>query len=133
MNLTQLAALIDGKHTPLRGCHLSIREAASTAQGKFAPHPFCLVSQWTILDIEVSSDQLNALQLRGLEPVVVYALCVVQDSRGRYRPGDWVRTSFQTRYESSGFFLTKNTVYVLLGDGRRQLIAIDDLNALVGK
>ncbi|QHC98428.1 hypothetical protein PspR84_28560 [Pseudomonas sp. R84] len=133
MNLTQLAALIDGQHTPQGGCHLSAHEAAITAQEKFSSQPFCLVSQWTILDLEVDIEQLNALHLRGLEPVVVYALCVVLDSRGRYQRGDWVRTSFQTRYEAPGFFLTKNTVYVLLGDGKRQLITVEDLHALIGK
>lgn len=75
MNPTKLAALINGQHTPLRGCHLSTRKASSTVQEKFASHPFCLVRQWMILDLEVSADQLNALQLRGIEPVVVYALC----------------------------------------------------------
>lgn len=133
MNLTHLAALFDRQHTPVDGCSLSTHEAAITAQKRFVPRPFCLVSDWSILDLEVSVDQLNALHSRGLEPVVVYALCVVLDSRGRYQSGDWVRTSFQTGYESPGFFLTKNTVYVLMGKGKRQVITVDDLNALMGQ
>jgi len=47
---------------------------------------------------------------------MVYALNVVLDSQGRFNPGDWVRSSFQLSYEES-FFLTKNAVYVLLGNG----------------
>lgn len=85
MNLTHLAALFDRQHTPVDDCSLSTHEAAITAQKRFVPPPFCLVSDWSILDLEVSVDQLNALYSRGLEPVVVYALCVVLDSRGRYQ------------------------------------------------
>jgi hypothetical protein len=133
MNLTQLAALFDKQHTRVDGCDFSAEEAAITTRQKFASHPFCLVREWSILDLEVNVEQLNALHSRGLEPVVVYALCVVLDSRGRYQPGDWVRTSFQTGYESPGFFLTKNTAYVLLGKGKRQVITVDDLNALMGQ
>lgn len=133
MNLTQLVALFDRQHTPVNGCDLRAEEAAITARETFGPGAFCLVREWSILDLEVSVDQLNMLHTRGLKPVLVYALCVVLDSRGRYQPGDWVCTSFQTGYESPGFFLTKNTAYVLLGKGKRQAINVDDLNALMGQ
>lgn len=132
MNLTQLAKLLGGQDASVDGCDLSAQEAALTAQEKFKLQPFCLVSEWTILDLEVDEDELNALRLRGLEPVIVYALHVVFDSRGRYLPGDWVRTSFQVSHEESGFFLTRNTVYVLLSKGHRQRISVDDLKAFKG-
>lgn len=133
MNLTQLAAFFDRQHTPVDGCNLSAQEAAITAHEKYSPRPFCLVSQWTILDLHVGDEELNALRSRGLEPVVVYASCVVLDTRRRYQPSDWVRSSFQTSYEAPSFFLTKNTVYVLLGRGKRQVITVDDLSALSGQ
>lgn len=133
MDLTRLAKLFGEHDKPVDGYILSVQEAALTAQKKFTARPFCLVNEWMILDLEVDSIELNALHLRGLEPVVVYSLCVVQDSRGRYQPGDWVCTSFQIAFEAPGFFLTKNTVYVLLGRGKRQSMTIDDLNSLVGQ
>ncbi|NWN50468.1 hypothetical protein HT121_24175 [Pseudomonas sp. MAFF 301514] len=132
MNLTQLAKLLGGQDASVDGCGLSAQEAALTAQQKFKSQPFCLVSEWTILDLEVDEDELNALRLRGLEPVIVYALHVLLDSRGRYLPGDWVRTSFRVSHEESGFFLTTNTVYVLLGKGHRQRISVDDLKVFKG-
>ncbi len=61
---------------------------------------------------------------------MVYALNVVLDSRGRFNPGDWVRSSFQLSYKETGFFLTKNTVYILLGNGMRQKITVRDLISL---
>ncbi|SEH85303.1 DUF6957 family protein [Pseudomonas asplenii] len=129
MNLTQLAKLLGGQGTPVEGCNLSAQEAVLTAQERFNPRPFCLVSEWKMLDLEISTDELNALHARDLAPVIVYAPCVVLDSSGRFQPGDWVRTSFQSRYEAPGFFLTRNTVYILLGRGSRQNITVDELNA----
>ncbi|RML44789.1 hypothetical protein APX70_05916 [Pseudomonas syringae pv. maculicola] len=77
MNLTGLARLFSGQGKPTDGCSLSLKEAALAVQEKFASRPYCLVSDWTILDIDVNAEELNALHTRGLEPVLVYALCVV--------------------------------------------------------
>lgn len=130
MNLARLAQLVGGHGEPVTGCDLSAEEAITLAQGRFAQHSFCLVQDWTILDLKTTGEELEALHSRGLEPVVVYALRVVSDSRGRFNPGDWVRSSFQLSYEEAGFFLTKNTVYVLLGKGSRQTITAEDLISL---
>lgn len=83
-----------------------------------------------ILDLKTTSDELEALRALGLEPVMVYALNVVLDSRGRFNAGDWIRSSFQLSFEENGFFLTKNTLYVLLGNGTRQRITVSDLVSL---
>lgn len=61
MNLTQLAKLLGGQDASVDGCVLSAQEAALTAQEKFKSQPFGLVSEWTILDLEVDEDELNAL------------------------------------------------------------------------
>ncbi|KAB0486462.1 hypothetical protein SAMN04490202_2813 [Pseudomonas reinekei] len=133
MNLSQLTDFFDRQYTPLDGCSLSAREAEIAVREKLPSRPFCLVKHWTILDLQVSADELEALRSRGLEPVMVYASSVVLDSRGRYQPGDWVRSSFHTSHGPPGFFITKNTVYLLLGMGKRQVITMADLNALTGQ
>ncbi|MDN3218884.1 DUF6957 family protein [Pseudomonas nunensis] len=130
MNLERLEKLIGGDRQTVKGCNLSADEAAAVAHGKFAQHSFCLVQDWTILDLETTDEELNVLRSRGLKPVLIYALHVVHDSRGRFSTGDWVRSSFQQSYDDDGFFLTKNTVYVLLGDGNRQQITARDFLSL---
>ncbi|NVZ75195.1 hypothetical protein HX859_09890 [Pseudomonas gingeri] len=127
MNLARLAQLIGGQGETVKGCDLSTDEAATLVQGRFPQHSFCLVQDWAILDLETTYEELEALHSRSLEPVLIYALHVVHDSRGRFNPGDWLRSSFQLSYEEPGFFLTKNTVYVLLGKGTRQQITVQDL------
>jgi hypothetical protein len=53
----------------------------------FPPGAYCLVADWAILDIEVTKRQLKAITDRGLVPALVYALTVIQDSKGRFLPG----------------------------------------------
>lgn len=130
MNLARLAQLVGGHGEPVNGCDFPTDEARALARAKYAQQSFCLVRDWTILDLETTDDELEALRARGLEPVMVYALNVVLDSQGRFNPGDWVRSSFQLSYEETGFFLTKNAVYVLLGNGTRQKVTVKDLISL---
>ncbi len=108
------------------GCVLSLEDVCE----KFRGRSYCLVRDWTILDVEMTHGKFKELQARGLQPVVVYALQVVFDSRGRFNRGDWVRSSFLLSYEKGGFFFTENTVYVLLGSGARQKISVQDLVGL---
>lgn len=130
MNLVKLAQLVGGYGKPVQGCELSTEEAISLVQIRYPQLSFCLVKGWTVLDLETTDTELEALHSRNLEPVVIYALHVVFDSRGRFKTGDWVRSSFQMSLEDSGFFRTKNSVYVLLGSGTRQHITASDLLAL---
>lgn len=37
----------------------------------------------------------TAITDRGLIPALVYALTVIQDSKGRFAPGDWVRSTLE--------------------------------------
>lgn len=130
MNLARLAQLVDGHGEPVNGCDLPPDDAQALAHTRFPNLSTCLVRDWTILDLETTSDEMEALRDRGLEPVMIYALNVVFDSRGRFNAGDWVRSSFQLSFEDNGFFLTKNTLYVLLGKGARQRITVSDLTSL---
>ncbi|MNR27113.1 hypothetical protein D3C85_1443680 [compost metagenome] len=130
MNLARLAQLVGGHGEPVNGCDFPTDEARALARARYAQQSFCLVRDWTILDLETTDDELEALRAHGLEPVMVYALNVVLDSQGRFNPGDWVRSSFQLNYEETGFSLTKNAVYVLLGNGTRQKVTVKDLTSL---
>ncbi|WP_404942698.1 MULTISPECIES: DUF6957 family protein [Pseudomonas] len=43
----------------------------------------------------VDTDERTAITDRGLIPALVYALTVIQDSKGRFAPGDWVRSTLE--------------------------------------
>ncbi|WP_025130871.1 hypothetical protein [Pseudomonas sp. PH1b] len=130
MDLARLQQLLNGQGEIVKGCDLSAEDAASFVQTNFGQQSFCLVRDWVLLELEPCGEGYDALHSRGLEPALVYAHNVVFDSRGRFNSGDWVRSTFQLKYEGEGLFFTKNTLYVLLGMGTRQSITLSDLLSL---
>jgi hypothetical protein len=49
----------------------------------------------------------------------------VHDEQRRFEPGHWVRSSMATSFKEGFMFATRNTVYLLLGAGRRKPSSID--------
>lgn len=88
------------------------------------PHkPYCLVKQWILLAADVSADDLEKIHSANHLPLFVFAHEVVEDSRRRFQPGDWVRTSMAISFDGV-MFETKNSVYVLMGDGHERVASL---------
>jgi hypothetical protein len=100
-------------------------DAVTFAGLHFPSRAYCLVADWVILDLEVTTRQRIAITDRGLIPALVYALTVIQDRKGRFAPGDWVRSTLGVSFTHNCLFETKNTVYVLMGAGRRLRTDLD--------
>ncbi|VVQ03507.1 hypothetical protein PS925_02543 [Pseudomonas fluorescens] len=130
MDLERLEQLLSGQGEIINGCRLSAEDAINFVESNFGEYSFCLVRDWTLLELESCGTEYDALHDRGLKPVLVYARNVVLDSRERLSPGDWVRSTFQLSHERTGFFFTRNTLYVLLGTGTRQRVTLSDLLSL---
>lgn len=124
MNLVGFASLLSAGEK-INGCLLADTDAVALANLHFPSRAYCLVADWAILDIEVSTRQRKAITDRGLTPALVYALTVIQDSKGRFPPGDWVRTTLAVSFTQGCLFETKNTIYVLMGSGRRLRTDLD--------
>ena len=97
-------------------------EAASIAlaQELCPGKPYCSVRQWVLVDLDISDDKKALLKNQGLQPILLYAHSVVTDSARRFAPGDWVRSTLLVNLKSDFLFETKNSVYILLGAGRRK-------------
>jgi hypothetical protein len=112
--------LLDSTGVPVIGSS----ENAETLKNFFYQHsplkPFCLVEEWTIFRADVSHADLEKIKEAGHEPLIVFAHKVVHDSRGRFQPGDWVRSSMCISFEDGVMFETKHTVYVLMGLGHEK-------------
>ena len=107
------------------GCQLTTSDAVDLASLHFPSSACCLVADWAIFDLDITPRQRKAITDRQLIPALVYALTVIQDSQGRFPPGDWVRTSLGVSLTHNYLFRTKNTVYVLMGTGRRLRTDLD--------
>ncbi|WP_166364450.1 DUF6957 family protein [Pseudomonas akapageensis] len=87
------------------------------AQTRFPNKGFCIVQQWTIVRGVASDEDLTKIHVHGHLPLFVFAEKVILDSRGRFDYGNWVRSTMAISFQDGFLFETKNTVYVLMGDG----------------
>ncbi|WP_413309735.1 MULTISPECIES: DUF6957 family protein [unclassified Pseudomonas] len=98
---------------------------------RFPERSFCIVREGMCW-IEFSASALikEGMAALGELPALLLAGGIVHDSRDKFRLGRGVRTSFLTERHEGLFFITKNTVYVLLGSGRRKRAQFDSLSLL---
>lgn len=130
MKLSSFAVCL-GKGEPMSGCSLPLEAATELAETRCPGHPFCLVSDWTLLDLTMTPEQIQAVHSAGQQPSAVYARKVILDSRGRFQEGDWVLSTLKVWYEGEGLFCTRNTLYILLGNGRRHSISLKDFLSFI--
>lgn len=86
-------------------------------QSRFPSKGFCIVQQWSIVRALASDEDLTKICVHGHLPLFVFAEKVILDSRGRFDHGNWVRSTMCISFQDGFLFETKNTVYVLMGDG----------------
>lgn len=87
------------------------------AQTRFPNKVFCIVQQWTIVRAIASDADRTKIHVHGHLSLFVFAEKVILDSRGRFDYGNWVRSTMAISFQDGFLFETKNTVYVLAGDG----------------
>lgn len=117
--LAEVVELLYGDAEPAQGFDGDETAAEVEAILSFSGRPYCLVRDWTIIEVAVSDEYRASISAGGLAPNVLYAANVVLHSSRKRQPGDWVRSTFQ-RSLRGYFFETKNTTYMLLGPGHRK-------------
>jgi len=116
--------LLGDQGVELKGCDLPLNEALCAARKLYKWMPLCAVEEWVILDAIVTEDERAKVAAAGCQPMFMFAHKVVHDEQRRFEPGHWVRSSMSTSFEEGFLFATRNTVYVLLGPGRRKSSSI---------
>lgn len=86
--------------------------------------PYCLVSKWVIVELDAEQVLIDELSRDGLQPRVLFARRVIYDSRGRFGRENYVWTT-PLKCLDRCFFISQNTVYVLIGDGCQQKASPD--------
>jgi hypothetical protein len=118
--LEKVVAFLHEDGEPMLGCQLSDEEAIAWVQQIFPGKPYCLVRSWRWVDVQAPATVRQEVERSGAQMVVIYADNVVFDSRWRFIPGSWVRSTFLVSYSEGGLFETANTAYLLMGDGCRK-------------
>lgn len=71
-------------------------ELIQAAEQRFPGKAFCLVKRWII--VEIPANEVEPLP-DGIAPMIVLAHEVIYDSRGRFVPGCWVRSTYAISHE----------------------------------
>jgi hypothetical protein len=115
--------VVGGPRTPRDGLPSS-SEARTLVSERFSGKPYCLVENWTVFRIDVTPEELTKVHAAGQLPMIVFAHNVIEDSQGRFERGDWVRSSMCTSFDDGAVFETRNTIYILIGQGHEQTASL---------
>jgi hypothetical protein len=120
----ETAELLYGSGKPLAGSEDSDEALIELVKTRFPNKPYCLVEDWIIARVEVTEDELKKIHAEGQLPIVLFADNVIFDSQRRFDVGDWVRSTFATSFQDGFLFETRNTMYVLCGNGHEKSVGL---------
>lgn len=123
MSTEFMDALYEWLETPVleeQGMDAPLDEAIAEAKERFPFRNICVVKSWCRIDLAASPWVLEDLAARGQLPALLVASQIIHDSLKRFSSGKGIRTSFLAVEVDGPFFITLNTVYVLLGSGCRR-------------
>jgi hypothetical protein len=108
------------------GCNESeIPQFVEISKQKFGRKKYCAVKDWTVWDLNINEDGVRLLANHGVMPSILYAKYVIDDSAGRFSIGNYVMSTPLVELADGCFFITRNTVYILVGDGTRKIVNPD--------
>lgn len=102
-------------------------ELIQLVSGRYPGKAFCLVRDWTLFRADLTEPELAKVAVAGHIPLFLFAHNVVFDSAGRFQPGHWVRSSICVTLADEHFFETRNTVYLLVGEGAEQRASLNTI------
>ena len=126
-SLEEIMSFLYGDGDLVEGWNGDPPDLVHAAQQRFPGKPFCLVRQWILIDVVGKEGELSPAEV---PPMVIFAHEVVQDSRRRFDPGHWVRTTYAVSHPDQCMFETRSTTYLLLGDGCRKEASLDAVFSL---
>jgi len=84
----------------------------------------CIVKDWLIVNLALSASEATHFKAHGVESRFIYAESIIEDSK--QRGIEWVRTTLIKRKYSDYMFSTRNTCYILVGQGYRCQMTIEN-------
>jgi len=129
-DIASVTDLLYREGEPVPGGDLTVEDARKLGSSHSGYKPFRIVRDWIWADLDVGEKIAADLQQQGLQPVMVYAHEVVFDSTHRFAPGNWVRTTPLLSFTPPCIFETRNTVYILLGEGKRKTTSLNAIMSI---
>lgn len=120
MSLRAITELLSGDAPVVVGACQSDTDGIALYKKHFSEKPYCLVKNWSLIDLNLTQEHREMVERAGSEPILMYASYVIYDSQRRFDTGNWVRSTLMLRLIENCLFETQNTVYILVGDGKRK-------------
>lgn len=114
---------VPASHSGVGAFGLERERLRRLVHSRFSHKAYCFVEQWTLLRAALNDEEHDKVRSAGHLPLFLFANKVIEDSRLRFQPGDWVRSSMCLTFDGV-MFETRNTVYVLLGPGDEQTASL---------
>jgi len=92
------------------------------ARARYANRTIRAVKNWMWWDFEVSEVIRDRFDDSNIKPAIIFAHDVIWDSSKRMSEGWNVKTTALVRFEENCLFITRNTVYILVGKGHRKTV-----------
>lgn len=126
----EMMQLLYGRGEVMQGSSMTDEEARAFGNKHFAMFQYCLVRDWAWIDLEVTEAEMAGLQQYSRKPALILAQSVIYDSARRWDVGNFVRTSPLVKFDQGCLFTTTSTVYILLGEGRRQRARLETVGRI---
>jgi len=126
-SLEEIMTFLYGDGEAVKGWDGEEAELVRVAQQRIPGKPYCLIRRWILIDLIGDGVEMP---LEGMPAMVIFAHEVVKDSRARFAPGNWVRTTYAVSQVHPCVFETRSTLYLLLGDGVRKQASLDTVFSL---
>jgi len=101
---------------------LYLPQMIERASERYPTKGISAVKQWMWWDYNISDDDKKRFTDSGVQPAIIFANYLIWDSRGRWPEGWNVKTTLLVSFEDNCFFVTRNTVYILVGKGHRKTV-----------
>lgn len=106
------------------GCNESdVERLIALCENRHPDKGVCTVKKWTVVDIDYDDESKAWFHAKGLHPIVLHTNHVMWDKNQRWRPGSFATSSLLVNIEENCFFVTQNTVYLLVGPGNHKVIS----------
>lgn len=125
MHLLHIAEAIALDGEPLSGASEAEAELIQSRVAETGK-AYCAAVAWVIIDVlDVDAEPLAAI---GRLPIVLFSHSVLLHSTGDYQNNERIKTGYVTSYDGRGIFETRDTIFVLVGQGFRKSVSIKLLN-----
>ncbi|MBT2371311.1 DUF6957 family protein [Pseudomonas fluorescens] len=122
--------LLNGSGDPRQGSVETQEALIHLVRSRFPRKAYCLVEEWTVFRVEITSEELIKIHAAAQLPLVLFAHKVILDSQDRFDFGNWVRSTMAISFQDGFLFETRNTVYVLLGAGYEKTASLKTIMSI---